>query len=58
MVDSNFSELAEKLDLLDMAGFTRKFVRDISSALEYKIDMNIDADWSGVICLGLSLIHI
>ena len=53
MVDTNLSELVENLDLQDMAGFTRKFVSDFSSALESKIDLDIDIDWSGVICLGM-----
>ena len=53
MADTNLIKLAEKLDLQDMAGFTRKFVSDFSAAVESEIDLPLDSDWSGVICLGM-----
>jgi glucose/mannose-6-phosphate isomerase len=53
MSEPDFSTLLDELDVRDMAGFTRKFVSDISASLDAKIDLEEDSDWSGVICLGM-----
>ena len=58
-------ELAKELDTRDMVGYTRKFIDDFEQAITKNIDIDVDKDWSGVLCLGmggsgagLSLIHI
>ena len=53
MSESDFEELLSELDPRDMAGFTRKFVDDLHSAMSTSLDMAEDSDWNGVVCLGM-----
>lgn len=53
MSDVDFSKLLAEYDTRDMAGFTRKFVDDLTQAFAIKMDVDVDSDWSGVLCLGM-----
>ena len=53
MSEPNFEELLSELDRRNMAGFTRKFVDDLSAAMSTELDMVEDSDWNGVLCLGM-----
>jgi glucose/mannose-6-phosphate isomerase len=53
MAESNMSSLLSKLDISDMAGFTRRFVDDFEAAMAMDVGIELDSDWSGVICLGM-----
>ena len=53
MEEPNFESLLSKLDLRDMAGFTRNFVEDLRNALITELDLEEENDWSGVLCLGM-----
>ena len=53
MSEPNFEELLSELDRRNMAGFTRKFVDDLSAAMSTELDMLEDSDWNGVLCLGM-----
>ena len=46
-------ELAKELDSQDMVGYTRKFIDDFEQAITKNIDIDVDKDWSGVLCLGM-----
>ena len=53
MAESDMSSLLSKFDIGDMAGFTRRFVDDLEAAMAMDVDIEVDSDWSGVICLGM-----
>ena len=53
MSEPNFEELLSELDHRNMAGFTRKFVDDLSASMSTELDMVEDSDWNGVLCLGM-----
>ena len=53
MSEPNFEELLSELDRRNMAGFTRKFVDDLSAAMSTELDLVEDSDWNGVLCLGM-----
>jgi len=53
MTESDMSSLLSKLDIGDMAGFTRRFVDDFEAAMAMDVGIEVDSDWSGVICLGM-----
>ena len=53
MSEPNFEELLSELDRRNMAGFTRKFVDDLSASMSTELDMVEDSDWNGVLCLGM-----
>ena len=53
MAESDMSSLLSKLDIGDMAGFTRRFVDDLEAAMARDVGTEVDSDWSGVICLGM-----
>ena len=53
MTESDMSSLLSKLDIGDMAGFTRRFVDDFEAAMATNVGIEVDSDWSGVICLGM-----
>ncbi len=47
------SKLIADLDKEDMSGYTRNFINDLEKAFKTPIDVEIDNDWSGVLCLGM-----
>ena len=53
MSEPNFEELLSELDHRNMAGFTSKFVDDLSASMSTELDMIEDSDWNGVLCLGM-----
>ena len=53
MSEPNFEELLSELDRRNMAGFTRKFVDDLSASMSTELDLVEDSDWNGVLCLGM-----
>ena len=53
MTESDMPSLLSKLDIGDMAGFTRRFVDDFEAAMAMDVGIEVDSDWSGVICLGM-----
>ena len=53
MSEPNFEELLSELDHRNMAGFTRKFVDDLSASMSTELGMVEDSDWNGVLCLGM-----
>ena len=53
MSEPDFEELISELDPRDMAGFTRKFVDDLRASMSASLGMVEDADWNGVLCLGM-----
>ena len=53
MSEPNFEELLSELDHRNMAGFTRKFVDDLSASMSTELDLVEDSDWNGVLCLGM-----
>jgi glucose/mannose-6-phosphate isomerase len=53
MSEPDFNKLLSKYDRRDMAGFTRKFVEDLGTAISAEMDIGEDSDWTGVICLGM-----
>ena len=53
MSEPNFEELLSELDRRNMAGFTRKFVDDLSAGMSTELDLVEDSDWNGVLCLGM-----
>ena len=55
MAESDMSSLLSKLDIGDMAGFTRRFVDDFEAAMAMDVGIEVDSDWSGVICLGMGV---
>ena len=46
-------ELAETLDPSDMIGWTTKFPNALRSALTKDLGLDIENDWSGILCLGV-----
>ena len=53
MAESDMPSLLAELDTGDMAGFTRRFVDDLETAVASDVGIEADSDWSGVICLGM-----
>tara|TARA_B100001996_G_scaffold114008_1_gene86291 strand:+ start:3032 stop:4072 length:1041 start_codon:yes stop_codon:yes gene_type:complete len=53
MTQEEMDKLLEKLDHSDMAGYTRSFIDDFEKAVNSKIDIQKDIDWTGVLCLGM-----
>ena len=53
MAESDMPSLLTELDTGDMAGFTRRFVDDLETAVASDVGIEADTDWSGVICLGM-----
>ena len=53
MADPDFASLFEKYDKSNMIGFTRNFVEDLNVAFAQDLDLEIDRDWSGILCLGM-----
>ena len=53
MSSEDMDQLLEKLDLQDMAGYTRRFIDDFEQAVNSKLDIQKDIDWTGVLCLGM-----
>jgi glucose-6-phosphate isomerase len=53
MSSEDMDKLLEKLDLQDMAGCTRRFIDDFEQAVNSKLDIQKDIDWTGVLCLGM-----
>ena len=53
MAESDIPSLLAELDTGDMAGFTRRFVDDLETAVASDVGIEADSDWSGVICLGM-----
>ena len=53
MAESEYNQLLKDLDRRDMAGFVRSFVNDLETALSTETGLVNDADWSGVLCLGM-----
>jgi len=53
MTESDMPSLLAELDTGDMAGFTRRFVADLETAVASDVGIEADTDWSGVICLGM-----
>ncbi len=51
--DIDFGELADRLDSEGMLGFTRLFVDDLEAAFAAETGLSPDADWNGVLCLGM-----
>ena len=49
----DIEELVKELDSQDMVGYTRSFINDFESAISEKIEIDVDRDWSGVLCLGM-----
>ena len=49
----DIEELVKELDSQDMVGYTRNFMNDFESAISKVIDIDVDKDWSGVLCLGM-----
>ena len=43
-------ELAETLDPSDMIGWTTKFPNALRSALTKDLGLDIENDWSGILC--------
>ena len=53
MTQEEMDKLLEKLDQRDMAGYTRSFIDDFEKAVNSKIEVQKDIDWTGVLCLGM-----
>ena len=53
MSSEDMNQLLEKLDRQDMAGYTRRFIDDFEEAINCKINIDKDIDWTGVLCLGM-----
>ncbi len=53
MKKKDIEGLARELDSQDMVGYTRNFMDDFESAISEVIDIDVDKDWSGVLCLGM-----
>ena len=53
MAESEMPSLLTEFDTGDMAGFTRRFVDDLETAVASDVGIEADSDWSGVICLGM-----
>ena len=53
MIPRDMDELLKNLDHRDMAGYTRNFIDDFEQAINSKLDIPKDTDWSGVLCLGM-----
>ena len=53
MSEPDFAALLGELDGQDMAGYTRRFVDDLRTAMGADVDVEQDASWSGVLCLGM-----
>ena len=53
MAESDIPSMLAELDTGDMAGFTRRFVDDLETAVASDLGIEADSDWSGVICLGM-----
>ncbi len=51
--DTTIEDLAKTLDLSDMIGWTSKFPHALRSALTQDLGLDIEADWSGILCLGV-----
>ena len=51
--NSTMIELAETLDPSDMIGWTTKFPNALRSALTKDLGLDIENDWSGILCLGV-----
>ena len=53
MSEPDFAALLGELDGQDMAGYIRRFVDDLRTAMGADVDVEQDAPWSGVLCLGM-----
>jgi len=53
MAGPDFASLLEKYDKSDMIGFTRNFIQDLNVAFSRDLELEIDRDWSGILCLGM-----
>ena len=53
MKKKDIEGLARELDSQNMVGYTRNFMDDFESAITKEIDIDVDKDWSGVLCLGM-----
>ena len=53
MAGPDFASLLEKYDKSDMIGFTRNFIQDLNVAFCRDLELEIDRDWSGILCLGM-----
>ena len=53
MAEHDIPSLLAEHDAGDMAGFTRRFVDDLEAAMSMDAGIEVDSDWSGVICLGM-----
>ena len=51
--DPTMIELAETLDPSDMIGWTTKFPNALRFALTKDLGLDIENDWSGILCLGV-----
>ncbi len=52
-INQKMEELAKILDSSDMLGWTRKFPSSLRSSLTRDIGLDIENDWSGILCLGV-----
>jgi len=52
-LDPNMEDLARKLDPSDMIGWTSKFPNALRSSLTRDIGLDVENDWSGILCLGV-----
>ena len=46
-------ELADNLDPSDMIGWTAKFPNALRTALTKNLGLEVENDWSGILCLGV-----
>ncbi|MGY8703879.1 MAG: SIS domain-containing protein [Candidatus Poseidoniales archaeon] len=53
MTDLDISKLIKNLDEEGMTGYTRNFINDIEKAINIPMDIEVDTNWSGVLCLGM-----
>ena len=52
-INQKMEELAKILDSSDMLGWTRKFPSSLRTSLTRDIGLDIENDWSGILCLGV-----
>ncbi|MBA45620.1 MAG: hypothetical protein CMB31_03425 [Euryarchaeota archaeon] len=52
-INQKMKDLAKILDSSDMLGWTRKFPSSLRSSLTRDIGLDIENDWSGILCLGV-----
>ena len=46
-------ELSDNLDPSDMIGWTAKFPNALRTALTKNLGLEVENDWSGILCLGV-----